>query len=122
MRRTLARVIIPCRRLLEILLRHRGEASSITADSLAAAVGVRERDNRSMRQAIGELIADGYAIGSTSVENRAGYFIVETEPELRRVLTSLASRVRELQRRMDDLRAAFERGGPLQSELIGRIS
>lgn len=117
---------IPHRRLLEILLdillRHRGEAGAITADSLAASIGVREPDNRSLRQAISDLIEDGYCIGSTSVDGRAGYFIVETEEELARVRASLLSRERELSRRREHLDANFERGGPLQPELLGRIS
>jgi hypothetical protein len=112
-----ARLAVPRTRLLEILYQHRGEANAITANDLAVVLRIRERDNRSLREAIGELILDGHPIGSTSRENASGYYVIATEKELRRATATLRGRIEQLQQRIDALERAFELG-PRQPLLI----
>lgn len=117
-RRTYGRVAISRARLVDVLSRHRGEANAITADDLAVVLAVRERDNRSLREAIGEIIEDGLlAVGSTSREDRPGYFVVQTLEELEKVDRSLRRRAGEIERRRAGLRRAFH-AGPLQPGLF----
>lgn len=68
--------------LIEVLSRHRGETNAVTVDDLAVVLGCRERDNRSLRDAIDELSEDGQPIGSTSRDGAGGYFIIQTEADL----------------------------------------
>jgi len=117
--RTFSRVHVSRARLIQILSQHRGEAAAITADDLAVVLGCRERSNRALREAILELIADGWCIGSTSREDRPGYFLIQTRAELETVKASLRRRARELDLRAECLDRAFATGGPRQPALFG---
>jgi hypothetical protein len=111
-----ATLSVPRTRLLEILYQHRGQANAITANDLAVLLRIRERDYRSLLEAIGELILDGHPIGSTSREAGGGY-ILASEADLRRATATLRGRMEQLQLRIDALERPFELG-PRQPLLI----
>ncbi len=119
-RRAYGRVFVSRARLIEVLSRHRGEAAAITASDLAIILGCTERDNRSLREAINELIRDGWCIGSRAFAEGGGYFIVQTTDELARVTAQLRGRAAETIRHADALEAAF-RTGPRQPGLFGGV-
>src|SRR3990167_2368075 len=70
--RTYGRLAVSRTRLVELLRARPGEASAITGDDLAVLLRCKEEDNRSLREAIDELILDGYPIGSAGAP-RGGY-------------------------------------------------
>ncbi|MFQ5793333.1 MAG: hypothetical protein ACE5JI_22915 [Acidobacteriota bacterium] len=113
---TWGRESIPLSRLREILERRRGERRAITAHDLALILGLKEKDGRSIREAVNQLIEAGHPIGS-STRNGGGYFRIETEAELQHCLGQYRSRVRELEKRMEHLVRAFAEG-PRQPALL----
>jgi hypothetical protein len=75
-------------------------------------LGLGQRDSypeRSIPEAIGILIREGLAIGST-VSEPAGYFVIETEEELRRCGANYLARAKAIQDKAAALVAAFRRG------------
>ena len=87
--------------LRDILLRHEGQAHAITGRELAFLFG--QRDDRQVRLAIRELIADMIPVASSS----KGYFIVATRKEAERCAQSFRSRlIEDALRRRDFRRAA----------------
>ena len=90
--------------LKAILLKREGRSRAITGRELATMVG--HKDDRSVRQAIRELIREGVAIAS-STEPPAGYFIVITRQEAEQYAGSIRSRlIEDAIRRRDFRRAA----------------
>jgi hypothetical protein len=99
-------------RLREILLSRRGERNAVRSRDLVVLLGLGRRDSypeRSIREAIGILIREGIAIGST-VSEPAGYFVIETEEELRRCCANYLARAKAIQGKAEALVAAFRRG------------
>ena len=91
-------------RVKTILLRHEGEARAIPGRELAAMFNLR--DERSVRLAIRELIADGLPVAANT-EAPAGYFIVATRQEAERYAGSIRNRlIKDAIRRRDFRRAA----------------
>ena len=90
--------------LKAILLRHEGEARAIPGRELAAMFNLR--DDRRVRLAIRELIADGLPVAANT-EKPAGYFIVATRQEAERYAGSIRNRlIKDAIRRRDFRRAA----------------
>ena len=114
--RTYGRLVVSRTRLVELLAQHRGEASAITGDDLAVILRVKEEDNRSLREALDELVLDGYPIGSTSGKH-AGYYWITTEQELKKATGTLRSRIREHEKKIAALESGF-RAGARQPALI----
>jgi len=77
----------------------------------------REEDNRSLREAIEELIDDGHVIGSSSKPG-GGYYWITSESELRRATETLRSRARALERKAAALEDGYRRGAS-QPALLG---
>jgi hypothetical protein len=82
----------------EILRRHgRGRGAAIGLDALAAWTGLSERH---VQQVVAALIEDhGLPIGS-AVKRPMGYFLIETDEELRESLSQLTHRITALARRI----------------------
>ena len=90
--------------VLRILLSHQGRSKAIKGMEMARLLGFR--DDRSIRQVIRELIAEGYPIAS-SVQKPFGYFIVATRQEAEYYAQSIRSRlIEDAIRRRDFRRAA----------------
>lgn len=110
-----SREVLDLARLREILMARRGERNAIRAKDLALLLGLGRRDRypeRSIREAVNELSAQGLPVGS-SVHDPPGYFVVETEAELQRCVANYLARARENQRKAERLIDAF-RHGPRQ--------
>ena len=107
--RTYGRLAVSRTRLVELLRARPGEASAITGDDLAVLLRCKEEDNRSLREAIDELILDGYPIGSSSAK-RGGYYWISTEAELTKATDTLRSRIREHEKKIEALERGFRRG------------
>jgi hypothetical protein len=106
-------------RLREILLARRGVRAAIRARDLATLLGLGHRDGypeRSVRGAVNILIGEGLAVGST-VSEPYGYFLIETEEELRRCVANYVARAREIQNKAEALVEAYRRG-PAQPSLL----
>jgi len=103
--------------LRQILERQRGLSQAITARNLAALLGLSERDGRSIREGVNELLKRGYPIGSSTGEGSQGYFWLQNEYELSMCLVNYRSRARENVRKAEWLERAF-RQGPRQPELL----
>jgi len=119
--RTYGRETIPLERLRQILERQRGLNQAITARNLAALLGLSERDGRSIREGVNDLLKLGYPIGSSTGEGSQGYFWVVTDYELSMCLANYRSRARENIRKAEWLERAF-RQGPRQPELLHGLS
>jgi len=72
--------------LLNLLARHQGEAAGITAEGLAAALGVTKREVRAL---VTELRLAGVAVCAHPAD---GYYIASTPEELERTCQFLRSR------------------------------
>ncbi len=83
-----------------VLMRHEGRGRAITARELASLVG---SNDRAVRLAIRELIADGVPVAS-STENPGGYFMVTSWQEAREYADSIKGRVIEDALRRRDFR------------------
>ena len=88
-----------------ILLRHEGHLRAIPGRELASMVG--HHDDRQVRLAIRDLIADGLPVAS-STEAPAGYFIVVTRQEAEQYALSVRSRLIENALRRRDFRRAAD--------------
>jgi len=92
-----------------------GLSRAITGRLLASRLGLK--DDRLIRMAIRELIADGLPIAS-SVQKPYGYFIIETPEEAEAYMAVIKSRlVEDAYRRRDFKRAAFNIRVPEQLKL-----
>ena len=90
--------------LKEILERHEGRDRAITAKTLCHIFKLK--DDRPIRLAIREFIADGMPIAS-STEKPAGYFLVTTRQEANEYAQSIKGRlIEDAIRRRDFRRAA----------------
>jgi len=100
--------------LKNILLRHDGEGRAITGRELADIFG--HKDDRRVRLAIRDLIADRVPVASSS----KGYFIVTTRQEAEQYAQSIRSRlIEDAIRRRDFRRAADQWLTPaVQGELL----
>ena len=88
-----------------ILLRHEGKDRAVPGRELAAMVG--HRDDRQVRLAIRELIADGLPVASSTEPPTAGYFVVASRQEAEQYALSIKSRlIEDAMRRRDFRRAA----------------
>ena len=88
--------------LKDILLRHEGQAQAITGKELASIFG--HRDDRRVRLAIREIIADGLPVASST---ETGYFVVATRKEAEQYALSIKGRlISDAVRRRDFRRAA----------------
>lgn len=117
-RKTWGRELIPLARLREILERHRGKVRAILSRDLAMLLGLREKDGRSIREAVNALIDHGHPVGSSTTDGASGYFWVTTEEELQACVANYQARARENQRKAEALIEAF-RKGPKQTGLFG---
>ncbi|HZP39839.1 MAG TPA: hypothetical protein VFE48_25485 [Methylomirabilota bacterium] len=117
---TWGRESIQLERLWTILSAHRGEAEAITSQALTRLLGLRERDGRSIREAVNALIERGCPIGS-AVREPYGYFWIVTEDELDACVAQYRSRAAFNHQKADNLIAAFrvatEPGAARQVEL-----
>ena len=104
----------PLLRARDTLRHYRGERHAIPSASLARLLGLPS-DGRQVRQLVGQLIEAGYPIGSTTAHG-GGYYLIETEAELRAAVAQVQSRIAELQRRVARLAEAFAEG-PRQGTL-----
>jgi hypothetical protein len=86
----------------QILSHHEGRAQAITARELARVVGDNER---SVRLAIRDLIAEGLPIASATMEPQ-GFFLVLTKQEADEYMGNLRSRLKEIAIRRWDFRRA----------------
>ena len=109
-------------RVLDILRYHRGRALAIEGKRIAQAL--REGDDRRIRQAIREIIAEGWPIASATTGPK-GFFIAQTEEEARAYAGTLRSRLVEDALRRRDFLRAFQRNrketapmAPVQGQLI----
>lgn len=107
--RTYGRLSVSRTRLVEILSGRRGEAQAVTGDELAMLLHAKEEDNRSLREAIQELLRDGHPIGS-STKAGGGYYWIVTEDELQKNIAAHRSRIREHEANIRALEAGFRRG------------
>jgi len=87
--------------LREILERRQGRSRAITGRQLANFFN--HRDDRTIRMAIRELIADGLPVLS-STEPPAGYFLASTWEELHKASEIMRSRIIEDCRRLKDMK------------------
>ena len=91
--------------LLNILRQHQGRQNAIKACDLAALLNENER---AVRLAIRELIAEGVPVAS-STESPAGYFIITTYAEIQEYSESIKGRlIEDAIRRRNFRRAAFK--------------
>ena len=94
----------------------RGKLKAIPGNILAKRLGYK--NDRIIRIAIRELIADGIPIAS-SVIPPVGYFIPETKEEVRQYAANIKSRlIEDAYRRRDFLRAARKITQPEQMRLV----
>lgn len=90
--------------LRKLMTSHNGPAQAITAEALYRTFGLP--NDRPVRQAIRELIADGIPIAS-STQPPAGYFIVTSREQAEKYAGSVKSRlIEDALRRRDFRRAA----------------
>uniref|UniRef100_A0A6M3IV08 Putative structural protein n=1 Tax=viral metagenome TaxID=1070528 RepID=A0A6M3IV08_9ZZZZ len=103
--------------LKAVLLRHEGPERAITAKTLAHMFGYK--DDRAIRLAIRDLIAEGLPVAS-STENTPGYFIVTDRKQAEQYALSIRSRlIEDAIRRRDFRRAADQWLTPaVQQKLI----
>jgi biotin operon repressor len=101
-------------RLLQI-----GKENAITGRKLASKLGLKE--DRSVREGIRSLIADGWPVAS-SVDGNKGYFIANTAAEADEYLADLKSRlVQDAYRRRDFKKAAKLMREPHQVPMFFRM-
>lgn len=93
-------------RVLAVLVEQRAAHSRITGQELARRMGYR--NDRKVRDAIGDLIEKGYLILS-SVRPPYGYFLSEDPNEVREYLRTQASRLREDVKRVRQIQRNAER-------------
>ena len=85
--------------LVRILLQHQGRTKAIRGSELAQMMGFK--NDRAVRLAIRDLIADGYPIASTTQEP-AGYFIAASLEEANEYMDDLKGRlIQDALRRRD---------------------
>lgn len=90
--------------VLEILVKRKGKDRAITGKELAKILG--HPNDRSIRKAIRELIAQGFPIAAAT-EPPYGYFMADTPGEVEQYLQQLKSRlVEDAYRRRDFKKAA----------------
>ena len=95
---------------------HRGQSKAIPGSLLAKRLGYK--NDRAIRIAIRELIADGVPVAS-SVIPPVGFFIAETREEVKQYTANIKSRlVEDAYRRRDFLRAASKIIQPEQMRLV----
>ncbi len=103
--------------LLALLRRHRGAANATKSLNVALRFGIEEKDGRSIREAVNELIEQGYPIGSLT-SPPYGYFWVLTREELEECVRNYESRAQENFRKAKRLREAFQASMDLQLSLL----
>ncbi len=87
--------------VLRILLSHQGRSKAIKSMEMARLLGFH--NDRSIRQVIRELIAEGYPVAS-SVQKPFGYFIIENLAEAKQYQEGLRSRLIEDALRLRDFK------------------
>jgi len=101
--------------VLEILTRRKGKDRAITGKELAKVMG--HPNDRSIRKAIRELIAQGFPIAAAT-EPPYGYFMAETPEEVAQYLKQLKSRLVEDAYRRRDFKKAATKALSKEKQLV----